>query len=59
MSNTYSVYANGAELLETEDRAQAIQLAKAKANELQTRVIVCENDESNGKQREIMQVNPK
>ena len=59
MNFTYGVYANGAELLETEDRAQAIRLAKAKADELQTRVTVCENDESNGEQREIMQVNPK
>ena len=58
MNFTYSVYANGAELLETEDRAQAIHLAKAKADELQTRVTVCEND-GNGEQREIMQVNPK
>ena len=59
MNFTYSVYANGAELLETEDRAHAIQLAKAKADELQIRVTVCENDEQNGEQREIMQVNPK
>ena len=59
MNFTYSVYANGAELLETEDRAQAIQLAKAKTDELQTLVTVCENDESNGEQREIMQVQPK
>lgn len=56
---TYSIYASGAELLETEDRAQAIRLAKAKTDELQTRVTVCENDESNGEQREIMQVQPK
>lgn len=59
MSFTYSIYANGIELLETEDRAQAIKTAKAKADELQTRVIVCENDEQNGEQSEIMQVNPK
>ena len=58
MNFTYSVYANGAELLETENRAQAIHLSKAKADELQTRVTVCEND-GNGEQREIMQVNPK
>ena len=54
---TYSVYANGAELLETEDRAQAIRLAKAKADELQTRVTVCENDE-NGEQYPVIEVNP-
>ena len=58
MNFTYSVYANGAELLETEDRAQAIQLAKAKADELQTRVTVCENDESNGEQYPVIEVNP-
>ena len=59
MNFTYSVYANGIELLETEDRAQANQTAKAKADELQTRVTICENDESNGEQREIMQLQPK
>ena len=58
MNFTYGVYANGAELLETEDRAQAIRLAKAKADELQTRVTVCENDESNGEQYPVIEVNP-
>lgn len=56
---TYSIYANGSELLETENRTQAIQTAKAKADELQACVTVCENDEQNGEQREIMRVNPK
>ena len=58
MNFTYSVYANGAELLETEDRGAAIHLAKAKADELQTRVTVCENDESNGEQYPVIEVNP-
>ena len=58
MNFTYSVYANGAELLETEDRAHAIRVAKAKADELQTRVTVCENDESNGEQYPVIEVNP-
>ena len=58
MNFTYSVYANGAELLETEDRAHAIRFAKAKSDELQTRVCVCENDESNGEQYPVIEVNP-
>lgn len=55
---TFSLYANGSEILETEDRKQAIQTAKAKADELQAPVIVYENDESNGEQYLVMTVEP-
>lgn len=57
--NTYSLYANGSEILETEDRKQAIQTAKATADELQAPVAVYENDESNGEQYHVMTVEPK
>ena len=59
MSTTYSVYANGVEVLETDSRKQAIQTAKTKADELQTMVKVYENDETNGEQYLVMTVEPK
>ncbi|MEB4592000.1 hypothetical protein VSS37_13485 [Candidatus Thiothrix sp. Deng01] len=58
MGFTYSVYANGSEILETEDQAQAIQTAKAMADKLQTPVIVYENDEETGDQAIVVVVHP-
>ena len=58
MSFTYSIYANGTELLETENRASAISYAKTKADELSTTVTVYENDESNGEQYFVLRVEP-
>lgn len=58
MSRTYSVYHDGIELLETESRQQAIQLAKAKADEGQAVICIYENDEMTGDQWLIMRVEP-
>ena len=58
MSRTYSVYHDGIELLETESRQQAIQLAKAKADEGQVVICIYENDEMTGDQWLIMRVEP-
>lgn len=58
MSRTYSVYHDGIELLETESRRQAIQLAKAKADEWQAVISIYENDEMTGDQWLIMRVEP-
>lgn len=58
MNRTYSVYHDGIELLETESSRQAIQLAKAKADEWQAVIRIYENDEMTGDQWLIMRVEP-
>ena len=56
--NTYSIYADGIELLETESRKEAIQFAKTKANERHAPISIYENDATNGEQYFVMVEHP-